>query len=118
MITRPTKIREYRRQALREELKSREYLRQVHAILDGLRDSPPSDAVGLGVIKLRLDGYFRLLNKCLPDLRSLDMKAEMTANNDVASLLAAIAQSTKSSPLSHIKELEATNRIEDRGKKN
>jgi len=116
-MSRVTKNRQYRCEALREELKSREYVRQVHTLLDGLRDSPPNDALKLGAVKLQLDGYFRLLNKCLPDLRSLDMKTELKADNDVASLLATIARSAKSSPLSHIAELETpTRQIEDQSK--
>ena len=67
--------RAIRRDALREELKAREYVRQVTSIADRLNpdveDSYKSDQVP--AVKARADIYFRLLDKCLPNLRPVDV---------------------------------------------
>lgn len=63
-MTRPTKNKQVRREALREELKSREYLRQIHSILES--DWQPDE---VAISSAKLSGYFRLLSKTLPDAR-------------------------------------------------
>lgn len=70
-----TKQRQVRREALREELKSREYLRQIHKILrDDLsqRDLPINEIQRL---KTRMQGYFNLLSKTLPDVKAVELNA-------------------------------------------
>ena len=65
--------RAIRRDALREELKAREYIRQVTSIADRLNpdvvDSYKSDQ--MPAVKARADIYFKLLDKCLPNPRRL-----------------------------------------------
>jgi hypothetical protein len=63
---RPTKPRQARQAALREELQSREYLRQIHAILE--RDWKPEET---GIQSAKLTAYFKLLAKSLPDCKEL-----------------------------------------------
>jgi hypothetical protein len=69
--------RAIRRDALREELKACEYVRQVTSIAERLNpdveDSYKSDQVP--AVKARADIYFRLLDKCLPNLRPVDVPA-------------------------------------------
>jgi hypothetical protein len=78
--TRAQRNRQVRRDALREELKSREYLRQVHKILDELGEK------GLPVnevqrMKTRMQGYFNLLSKTLPDVKAVELNAIFEAPN-------------------------------------
>lgn len=66
--------RKIRRDALREELRAREYIRQLHRIADRL---DPNDREAYTVeqapmAKARADIYHRLLDKCLPSLRPVD----------------------------------------------
>ncbi len=58
-----------RRDALREELKSREYLNQISKIDKKLQSDEWSES--LQALKLRVDTNFRLLAKTLPDLKSV-----------------------------------------------
>jgi len=60
-----------RREALREELQSREYIRQVHRILD-----TDDESLNVPAAKLKLDGYFKLLAKTLPDVKSVELTGE------------------------------------------
>ena len=69
--TRARENRKIRKEALREELKSREYLRQIHGLLD--RDW---DSARVAETKAKLDAYFRLLNKTLPDVKSVEVTGE------------------------------------------
>lgn len=62
------KNKEIRREALREELKSREYIRQVHKILD-----TDDESINVPAAKLKLDAYFKLLSKTLPDVKAVEM---------------------------------------------
>jgi hypothetical protein len=59
-----TRIKKARRESLREELRSREYLRRIHDILDS--EWSPDD---VGVKNSKLNGFFKLLAKSLPDAR-------------------------------------------------
>lgn len=64
-----------RRDALREELKAREYIRQTLMIAKRLTPDA-SNAFAqedIGRNKIRADIYFRLLDKCLPSLRPVDI---------------------------------------------
>jgi len=65
------KNKEIRREALREELKSREYIRQVHRILD-----TDDEDLNVPAAKLKLDGYFKLLAKTLPDTKAVELTGE------------------------------------------
>lgn len=60
-----------RREALREELKSREYIRQIHGILSSEYDNSE-----IPQAKMKMDGYFRLLAKTLPDLKATEITGE------------------------------------------
>ena len=75
--SRAAQNRAIRRDALREELKAREYIRQVTSIADRLNpdveDSYKSDQVP--AVKARADMYFRLLDKSLQNLRPVDVPA-------------------------------------------
>lgn len=78
--TRAQKNKAVRRDALREELQSREYLRQVHQILDELGER------GLAIneiqrMKTRMQGYFNLLSKTLPDVKAVELNAIFEAPN-------------------------------------
>jgi hypothetical protein len=71
----PTKNRQARREALREELKSREYLRQIHKILNNElaeKDLPQNEILRM---KTRMQGYFNLLSKTLPDVKAVELNA-------------------------------------------
>lgn len=61
------KNRRARKEALREELQSREYIRQIHLILE-----KPDEEIDVAVAKLKMDGYFKLLAKTLPDLKAVE----------------------------------------------
>ncbi len=71
-MTQITKAKRGRREALREELKSREYLRQIHNILE-------SDWTGTDPAEhsTKLNAYFRLLNKTLPDAKDCPVKLKV-----------------------------------------
>lgn len=77
----PKKIAEenkkIRREALREELKSREYLRQVHKILE-----TEDEELNIPAAKLKMDGYFKLLAKTLPDTKAVELTGD--ADNPIA----------------------------------
>ena len=71
-MPKPTKTRQARQAALREELKSREYLRQIHGILE--RDWQPEN---VSVNTAKMNGYFRLLAKSFPDARESPVVLEV-----------------------------------------
>lgn len=59
-----------RRESLREELKSREYLRQVHNLVSTDLETFKEYH---GPIKTKIETYLALLRKTLPDLKALEM---------------------------------------------
>ena len=67
--------KEVRREALREELQSREYIRQAHAILekDYMKEEPERRETAIREANMKLGGYFKLLNKTLPDLKAVEV---------------------------------------------
>ena len=77
---RPDLNRQRRREALREQLKSSEYLRQIHGILEELGEPAISrdDVIRL---KARMQGYFNLLAKTLPDVKAVELDAVLQAPN-------------------------------------
>ena len=70
-LTRADANRALRKEALREELKSREYLRQIHALLD-----KDWDSARVSELKAKMDGYFKLLGKTLPDVKAVELTGE------------------------------------------
>ena len=83
---RPTKTRQARQAALREELKSREYLRQIHRIL-GENWQPENVSVNTA----KMNGYFRLLAKSIPDCKELPVVLEIDPNQPIAAQAQAVA---------------------------
>ena len=83
---RPTKTRQARQAALREELKSREYLRQIHGILAS--DWQPEN---VSVNTAKMNGYFRLLAKSIPDCKELPVVLEIDPNQPIAAQAQAVA---------------------------
>ena len=90
-MARPTKLRQARQNALREELQSREYLRQIHGILD--RDWQPEEAA---INSAKLNGYFRLLAKSLPDCKELPVVLDVDQTLPLASRAEAVANAALS----------------------
>ena len=90
-MERPTKLRQARQNALREELQSREYLRQIHGILD--RDWQPEEAA---INSAKLNGYFRLLAKSLPDCKELPVVLDVDQTLPLASRAEAVANAALS----------------------
>ena len=83
---RPTKTRQARQAALREELQSREYLRQIHRILG--EDWQPEN---VSVNTAKMNGYFRLLTKTLPDAKESPLTLEIDPNQPIAAQAQAVA---------------------------
>ena len=83
---RPTKTRQARQAALREELQSREYLRQIHGILAS--DWQPEETA---INSAKMNGYFRLLAKSLPDARESPLTLEIDPNQPIAAQAQAVA---------------------------
>ena len=76
------KNRQERRESLREELKSREYIRQIHNIvgkdwitLEG-DEAKPTVVNKSQEYKGKCDVYLSMLRKTLPDIKSVEMKVE------------------------------------------
>ena len=90
-MPKPTKTRQARQAALREELQSREYLRQIHRILE--EDWQPEN---VSVNTAKMSGYFRLLNKTLPDARELPVVLEVDQTLPLAQRAEAVANAVLS----------------------
>lgn len=90
-MPKPTKTRQARQAALREELQSREYLRQIHRILG--EDWQPEN---VSVNTAKLNGYFRLLAKSLPDAKESPLTLEIDPNQPIAAQAQAVANSALS----------------------
>ena len=74
--TRAAQNRKLRRENLREQLRSLEYLRQIHIILDKL--DAVRDELTLKVMNTKLNSYFKLLQKTLPDVKAVEVDAIVT----------------------------------------
>ena len=83
---RPTKPQQARQAALREELQSREYLRQIHGILE--RDWQPEETA---INSAKMNGYFRLLAKSLPDAKESPLTLEIDPSQPLARQAEAVA---------------------------
>ena len=120
-MPRPTKTRQARQAALREELKSREYLRQIHAILE--KDWQPEN---VPVNTAKMNGYFRLLAKSLPDAREmpvvleidpskpLSQRAETVANAALSGEITTGQADSLLSILERVSNIRATHDLEQR----
>ncbi|MDQ5770979.1 hypothetical protein [Thiothrix subterranea] len=75
-----TKNKKARRESLREELRSREYLRRIHETLDS--EWLPED---VPIKTAKLNGFFKLLAKSLPDAR--ESPITLTMPKDETSVL-------------------------------
>lgn len=63
-----------RQEALREELRAREYLRQIQDVADVIDENWASiEANQINALKLKADLNFKRLAKCLPDLKSVEL---------------------------------------------
>ena len=120
-MARPTKTRQARQAALREELQSREYLRQIHGILD--RDWQPEEAA---INSAKLNGYFRLLAKSLPDCKELPVvldvdqtlplaqRAEAVANAALSGVITISEADSLLSIMGRVAEIKAVHELEAR----
>ena len=120
-MARPTKLRQARQNALREELQSREYLRQIHGILD--RDWQPEEAA---INSAKLNGYFRLLAKSLPDCKELPVvldvdqtlplvqRAEAVANAVLSGAITAGQADSLLNVIMRVSEIKAVHELEAR----
>ena len=84
--SRAAQNKKIRRDALREELKARNYLKQLSEIEQRL-DPEHDDTYchdDLPKIKERTGILFKLLDKCLPNLRPIDIPVTLEVNNDLA----------------------------------
>ena len=73
--SRAAQNRKLRRDALREELQAREYVRLVLRIADRLDPASEEswEPEQVPALKAKADIYFRLLDKCLPNLRPVEL---------------------------------------------
>ena len=120
-MARPTKLWQARQNALREELQSREYLRQIHGILD--RDWQPEEAA---MNSAKLNGYFRLLAKSLPDCKELPVvldvdqtlplaqRAEAVANAALSGVITLSEADSLLSIMGRVAEIKAVHELEAR----
>ena len=120
-MARPTKTRQARQAALREELQSREYLRQIHGILE--RDWQPEET---GIQSAKLNGYFRLLAKSLPDCKELPVvldvdqtlplaqRAEAVANAALSGVITISEADSLLSIMGRVAEIKAVHELEAR----
>jgi hypothetical protein len=120
-MPRPTKTRQARQAALREELKSREYIRQIHGILE--RDWQPEET---GIQSAKLNGYFKLLAKSLPDAREspvvlevdqtlpLAQRAEAVANAALSGTITPTEANALLNIMMRVSEIKAVHELEGR----
>lgn len=86
-MTQITKTKKARREALREELTSREYLRQIHSILESdWSESNPAEQ------SIRLNAYFRLLAKTLPDAKDQPLTIKVDTSGKLSEQAGAVVQ--------------------------
>lgn len=76
-MSRPTKNKQARREALREELQAREYLRQLQEVDDSLSSNwRVLTSEQVAALRLRTDINFKRLAKVLPDLKAIELTGE------------------------------------------
>ena len=78
--SRAAQNRKIRRDALREELKAREYIRQLTTIEQRLDpgNTDTYDREDVPMVKERVTILFRMLDKCLPNLRPVDQPVDVS----------------------------------------
>ena len=90
--SRAAQNRKIRRDALREELKAREYIRQIDAIAKRFdpdaKDTYDRDDVPM--VKERANILFKMLDKCLPNLRPVDVPVQIQTGDSITEQGAAI----------------------------
>ena len=93
--SRAAQNRKVRRDALREELKSKEYVRQLSAIEQRLDPDAKDtyDRDDIPMVKERVSILFKMLDKCLPNLRPVDMPVQIPLSKTIANQGAAIIKS-------------------------
>lgn len=83
--SRAAQNKKIRRDALREELQSREYIRQLGSIEERL--DPDADdhyeREDIPMVRERANILFRLLDKCLPNLRPADIPVQVPAGDSL-----------------------------------
>ena len=96
--SRAAQNRKIRRESLREELQAREYLRQLSSIVKRL-DPEAEDRYerdDISMVKERVSILFRMLDKCLPNLRPVDVPVQLPVADTVAKQGAAIIDAMSS----------------------
>ena len=90
--SRAAQNKKIRQDALREELKARVYIRQLVAIEKRLDpDNKQSFNQGdIPMVKERVSILFRMLDKCLPNLRPVDMPVKVQGGDSITEQGAAI----------------------------
>lgn len=90
--SRAAQNRKIRRDALREELKSREYIRQLDEI--GKRLDPDNKKSfareDVQMVKERTNILFKMLDKCLPNLKPVDTPVQIQTGDGITDQGAAI----------------------------
>ena len=73
-MARPDKNRQMRRENLREELKAREYLRQLEQVDEIVSENWKTlGATEVAALRLKADINFKRLAKVLPDVKAIEM---------------------------------------------
>ena len=76
-MARPDKNKQRRREALREELKAREYLRQLDQVNDQLTENwQVLSSEQVSALRLKTDLNFKRLSKVLPDLKAIELTGD------------------------------------------
>jgi len=105
--SRAAQNRKIRREALRESLKASEYIRQL-GIIEKRLDPDAKNTYAqddIPKIKERVSILFRMLDKCLPNLRPVDVPVQIPMGKTLADQGAAILQAMS---LGQITPTEAT----------
>ena len=76
-MARPDKNKQRRREALREELQAREYLRQLELVDTELTTNWKSlSSENVSALRLKADLNFKRLGKVLPDLKAVEISGD------------------------------------------
>ena len=76
-MARPTKNKQARREALREELQAREYLRQIDQVnTDVTEHWQTLSSEQIAALRLKTDINFKRLAKVLQDLKAIELSGE------------------------------------------
>ena len=76
-MARPDKNKQYRREALREELQAREYLRQIDQVNTDVSENwQILSSEQISALRLKSDINFKRLAKVLPDLKAVEISGD------------------------------------------